>query len=337
MAPPVRAPGPVSALGGLPRSPGVVVAQAPSLVTPPSAVSGITIIDPPDLAVSMSGTTATLTWSASQSGLVSDYDVYRRSPATGVPFVVGVDTPVATAVSSPYVDSGLAAGDYEWEVFGNIGAWNPSVLPGLVAWYDASDAASITSSGGAVSQWNDKSGSGFHLVQATGAKQPATGATTINGLNVLDFVRANSQTMAKTSISTTVTSVFIVMKYTSTTGTQAVVATNASTFFYQVFANGLLNMFAGAAIQTSNDWTTGTAFDAYAIVNGASSVINLNGTSATGNAGTTTAATSLIVGDDTGTSYIDGSIGELFISSQVISGADLTSATSYLSTKWGTP
>jgi hypothetical protein len=47
----------------------------------------------------------------------------------------------------------------------------------LHAWYDASDAASITEAAGAVSQWNDKSGNAFHLAQGTGAKQPAYSAT----------------------------------------------------------------------------------------------------------------------------------------------------------------
>lgn len=55
------------------------------------------------------------------------------------------------------------------------------------AWYDASDTSTITSSGGAVSQWNDKSGNGRNVTQASSASQPGTGAVTKNGLNVLTF------------------------------------------------------------------------------------------------------------------------------------------------------
>lgn len=55
------------------------------------------------------------------------------------------------------------------------------------AWYDASDTTTITSSGGAVSQWNDKSGNSRNVTQATAARQPGTGAVTQNGLNVLTF------------------------------------------------------------------------------------------------------------------------------------------------------
>jgi hypothetical protein len=56
-----------------------------------------------------------------------------------------------------------------------------------VAWYDASDTSTITSSGSPakVSQWNDKSGNGRHLAQGNAANQPTTGANTVNGRNVL--------------------------------------------------------------------------------------------------------------------------------------------------------
>lgn len=59
------------------------------------------------------------------------------------------------------------------------------------SWQDSSDAASITSSGGFVSQWSDKSGNGNHAVQATGAYQPQTGLRTLGGNNALYFDGAN--------------------------------------------------------------------------------------------------------------------------------------------------
>ena len=54
---------------------------------------------------------------------------------------------------------------------GNTGDWTPAGLAGLQMWYAAEDA-SITSSGGKVSQWLDKSGNNRHAVQATAANQP---------------------------------------------------------------------------------------------------------------------------------------------------------------------
>ena len=65
--------------------------------------------------------------------------------------------------------------------------WTPSTLIGdtLGMWYDASDTSTITESSGNVSQWDDKSGNGFHLTQGTGSYQPQTGTHTVNGLNVI--------------------------------------------------------------------------------------------------------------------------------------------------------
>jgi len=65
------------------------------------------------------------------------------------------------------------------------GAIDPADLnPDL--WLDASDASTITESGGSVSQWDNK-GSLSNFTQATSANQPTTGANTLNGLNVIDF------------------------------------------------------------------------------------------------------------------------------------------------------
>ena len=65
--------------------------------------------------------------------------------------------------------------------------WTPEdIASGLQGWYDAADAATIVKSGSAVSQWNDKSGQGVNLSQATSSKQPQSG-TSINGLNAFDF------------------------------------------------------------------------------------------------------------------------------------------------------
>lgn len=60
-----------------------------------------------------------------------------------------------------------------------------SLSPAL--WLDASDAATITSSGGSVSEWRDKSGNGRTVTQGTSTAQPTTGTATQNGLNVLSF------------------------------------------------------------------------------------------------------------------------------------------------------
>jgi hypothetical protein len=67
-------------------------------------------------------------------------------------------------------------------------------------WLDASDETTITESGGAVSQWDDKSGNGYDLTQATGTYQPKTGTATINSLNTMEFDALNSQYLGNSSV-----------------------------------------------------------------------------------------------------------------------------------------
>lgn len=63
-------------------------------------------------------------------------------------------------------------------------AYNPTKLE---AWYKANDPASISEASGLVTQWNDKSGHGRHVLGSGGATtQPSTGST-INGKNAIAF------------------------------------------------------------------------------------------------------------------------------------------------------
>jgi len=78
------------------------------------------------------------------------------------------------------------------------------VTSGLVLWLDAGDTSTITSSGGLVTQWNDKSvaaggtatdggavPTAFNFT-ASGAQSPTTGLETLNGNNLLTFDGANN-------------------------------------------------------------------------------------------------------------------------------------------------
>ena len=69
----------------------------------------------------------------------------------------------------------------------------PTDLPGLLAWHDASDAASVINTAGAVSQWSDKSGNANHWTQGTATNQPITGTVTLNGKNAIQFDMTNDR------------------------------------------------------------------------------------------------------------------------------------------------
>jgi predicted ThiF/HesA family dinucleotide-utilizing enzyme len=60
-------------------------------------------------------------------------------------------------------------------------AWTPASLGGTLGlWLDASDASTITSAGGLVSQWSDKSGNGRHATQPTSGSQPTYTGTALS-------------------------------------------------------------------------------------------------------------------------------------------------------------
>ena len=67
-----------------------------------------------------------------------------------------------------------------------VTAWTPADI-GVNAWWDASDASSITVTGSGVSTWADKSGNGFDATQGSDGQRPLTGGRTIGGLNALEF------------------------------------------------------------------------------------------------------------------------------------------------------
>ena len=64
-------------------------------------------------------------------------------------------------------------------------AWTPSGKAHM--WYDAADTSTISVSGSAVTQWNDKGSAGVNLTQGTAANRPTSGTTTLNSKNVIAF------------------------------------------------------------------------------------------------------------------------------------------------------
>ena len=85
----------------------------------------------------------------------------------------------------------------------------PTQFAGCVMWLDAADAATLTVSGSNVSQWNDKSGSGWHISQGTSGNRPVYNSTKKS----VYFTGANSTFMENTAINVNLgtASVFLVV------------------------------------------------------------------------------------------------------------------------------
>lgn len=213
------------------------------------------------------------------------------------------------------------------------GGFSPLDIAGLVEWWDASDAATITESSGSVSQWDGKSGNGYDLTQGTGGAQPTTGTRTQNSLNVLDF---DNDYLASAGVAVSQPfSVLAVAKYDVTNADGRIFSTNGGTDVQGGDASGGYgrfmfagSIFAGSAEDTSPHYYTYT-------FNGASSSIRVDGgVDGSGNAGTSN-LNGLGVGarKNAGDLSLNGVIGEILIYSS-LSTTDRDALEAYLAAKW---
>lgn len=218
----------------------------------------------------------------------------------------------------------------------------PPPVAGFLAWHDASDVGSIIASSGAVSQWNDKSGNGFHFVQPSAPNRPTTGVRSINGLNALDFtgspvamLYANNLTQAQP------VTIFSVTKSDVSTygaGTGQIFGNSGGGGIIVYCRGSEWSYYAGAEIHAGAiDVAVHTVST---IVNGASSALFVDGVSTvTGDpgAGAWSAVKPFVGADGGGSGYFDGLIGELIFYPSALSVANRNAVEAYLKAKWGTP
>jgi len=225
----------------------------------------------------------------------------------------------------------------------------PTDISGCIGWWDASDAATVTESGGVVSQVTDKSGQGNTAAQATPAARPSLITNALNGRSVLRFAGAEGLlgTLAAT-VTSDEYSVFAVCKMNGTTTNGRIFSTAgggsdfASGSVIPCCANSTsstqLSAFNGA---TGNVGGVG-GFDSYAVFSGTST------TSSAVNAGNgmrVTAASVTLTTDITrfgigvaaqgGTGFADADIAEVVFYDRALSVAERVRIESWLAAKWG--
>jgi len=238
-----------------------------------------------------------------------------------------------------------------------------------VAWFDASDTSTITASSGAVSQWNDKSGNGYNLSQATGLNQPTTGTRTQNGLNVIDFDGSNDWLRTGNVIAQIVTSkamsIFWVVKSDTVAAARAMLSigrTNwdiATCFAALQEANSVLSTGIGIGDGDPNNpkfvayshiqatveprcyamTVSGSAgtFDTYVNKHDGIDTVLAGAMPVTSFLTSSSGDLRVTVGARQGTSpgvFWDGWIGEIVIFDRSLSTADRTNIRDYLMAKW---
>lgn len=224
----------------------------------------------------------------------------------------------------------------------SVSAWanfNPMLLKPLL-WLDAADTSTITSSGSpaTVSQWDDKSGYGRHATQATSANQPITGATTKNGLNIIDF-NGSSSFMTTSSFTVPQPATYF-FAYASIDKASYYVFDGATT--RQAFGNGLVTTAVLAAFAGGTGCEvsiTHPIAEAFAVVfYGASSQIYRKGVSVdTGDAGTNQSTGGIRLGTrfNAGGTFLQGSMYEIVVCSGVASFENVQQMGFYFANKWG--
>ena len=237
------------------------------------------------------------------------------------------------------------------------GVWTPKLLSGLLAWYDASKSANVTTVSNAVSQWNDSSGNNYHAVQATANNRPAYTAT-LNGKNVLTFDGTND------AMTTGVDGQFL-------TGymTVFVVATPSSAIADSVHSNkpflflrgstsiGSVMQHDGSTLTVNIQWrgagfnqppgpsiTTGTPaiFTVAAApllrtrrVSGARGNMTYDSATFTAGSGLASAAFFELGQDPTQLRWFNGVMGEVILYSRTLTADEITTVEAKLGAKWG--
>lgn len=257
----------------------------------------------------------------------------------------------------------------EWSI--NYGSfWTPASLT-TALWLDAADALTVTTSSGAVTQWNDKSGNARHFEQTTSGLRPTYTTAALNGFAVVDFNADYLTSTAATSTwtflhSSTGSSIFLVAKAGTSSNPNAyygIAGTNQGsssqiglslTYDDTATSNNNITMFVGDGAfprnvlnAANNVWTP----NAYQIIGCVTdpgnaavlsrSFIYMNGGTAIANNAdsgaptTSTASFNLTIGATGGDSALVGGIAEFIIVSGLVSTANRQTIEGYMAHKWG--
>jgi hypothetical protein len=205
------------------------------------------------------------------------------------------------------------------------------------AWYDASDRSTISAS---VSQWNDKSGSNYHVAQATDADKPITGTRMIGGLNALDYQAGADRLNGGASVGMQYITLFAVYDLdTIATGGYVTYLVKSSGDFDSirfVEDGGTMKIGSRTGPAGLKSVTVGTSttprFLSY-VANGYSyREAWLDGTSLGTNTTTLALGTANLIYAGQG---LDGLIGEVIYVNSVLSTSDRQRIEGYLAHKWG--
>jgi hypothetical protein len=223
------------------------------------------------------------------------------------------------------------------------GAFTPASLPGLVAWYDAQDAASFTySSGSVVSQWADKSGAAHHLANADTASQPSRSTTALNGHPALVSALKALQYKGSNLVTGTTMSFAIIYKFNS--GNRVISFNSSTGLDHEVLGGELGGPYPQWSRQPASDVygpdTSGAPHIIYVVNDGATSTMYLDGavTGSPAAQSSTFDIDQINLGVNMFTwDNADIIVGEVVVTSAAFTATDRTNLLTYLQDRWPAP
>ena len=210
-------------------------------------------------------------------------------------------------------------------------AFSPTDIASLVSWHDATDASTISDTGGLVDSWSDKSGNS-NTFTSTGTNRPTTSSRSQNSLNVFDFT-SDHMVMSSFGLQSQVNTLYVAGVFDTTSGSQYMVdGIDVSN------RNGLLITSSNFTALSGAFLTHGVAntnFHIFKIVyNSTSSIIGVDDSDVSGNAGSQ-GTNGLTIGKAYNLIFpMNGAIGEVLFFNAALSAEDETNLETYLS-RWG--
>lgn len=211
-----------------------------------------------------------------------------------------------------------------------------------IAWFKA-DGITGLSDAAAVTQWDDASGNGRHVLQATAANQPLYKTAILNGLPVVRFDGSNDRLVSAAFAQPQEWTVCAVAKTTSTASLQSIVDTDSGSRHAQLLrANTAVESIAFSAAGsafTDSETATPTNFNVLTARRDSTTVqVFVNGTSAgsTATTGTPSSVTTVFQLGCTGagSQFLTGDIAEAIYFGSALSTTDRQRVQTYLGTKY---
>jgi hypothetical protein len=218
-----------------------------------------------------------------------------------------------------------------------VSGFLPSTLSGLVGWWDAADASTVTIATN-VSEWRSKVGK-FKAVQATANNQPLYQAAQQNGRNAVYFDGVNDFLSMgdMSSLFPSAASVLVAYRPDSDTEYAAIQTTANADFWVYGAGTSYIGTFKGTRLNGVSSTLPTSGNTIVAVTSDASNYrVYLNNAIAHDAAADFSAGTQHLLGNGgSGSALMKGWIYEVAYYSRTLSTAELKALSSYISSMWG--